>query len=316
MPDLRLRWLLPAIAFACAAPAGTQAPPSPLPPGDADDSETFDWTVNRTDRMTVPISIGASGPYRFIVDTGSERTVVSRELAQRLQLGSGPNVILHSMADVSRVRTALVPILRVGRRTVSNIEAPVLSQHTLGADGLLGVDSLASQRVDLDFRNNRMTVHPSRRHATPALSRADRDTIVVTAQSRFGRLILVDASIEGERVWVIMDTGAQVSIGNEALRRRLERRNRLGLVSPLQIFSVTGASMMVDYSIARRMRIGGVEITDMPVGFADAQPFRKLDLLDRPAVLLGMDALQLFEHVSLDFTNRQVTLRLASDGRR
>lgn len=311
MPDLRVRWLFPAIALTCAAPAGTQAPPSPPPPREDDGAESFDWTVNRTDRMTVPISIGANGPYRFIVDTGSERTVVSRELAQRLQLGPGRNVVLHSMADVSRVGTALVPALRVGRRTVSNIEAPVLSQHSLGADGLLGVDSLATQRVDLDFRNNRMTVHPSRRRATPALS-VDHDTIVVSARSRFGRLILVDASVEGERVWVILDTGAQVSIGNEALRRRLERRNRLGPVSPLQIFSVTGASMMVDYSVARRMRIGGVEITDMPVGFADAQPFRKLDLLDRPAVLLGMDALQLFEHVSLDFTNRRVRLQLAS----
>ena len=36
-------------------------------------------------RMTVPVSIGASGPYRFIIDTGAERTVVSRELAGSAQ---------------------------------------------------------------------------------------------------------------------------------------------------------------------------------------------------------------------------------------
>ena len=38
------------------------------------------------DRMTVAVQVGGRGPYKFLVDTGSERTVISRQLAQRLQL--------------------------------------------------------------------------------------------------------------------------------------------------------------------------------------------------------------------------------------
>ena len=37
---------------------------------------------------------------------------------------------------------------------------------------------------------------------------------------------------------------------------------------------------------------------------------RRLRLLDRPAVLLGMDALRLFRRVSVDFANRRVRLLL------
>ena len=53
------------------------------------------------DRMTVAVSVGGQGPYRFLVDTGSERTVISRQLANRLQLAAGKNMTLHSMIGVS-----------------------------------------------------------------------------------------------------------------------------------------------------------------------------------------------------------------------
>ncbi len=305
MASDRLRRLATAasLALICAAPAAPQAPHA-VPPTEIPGGETFGWDFDRTERMTVPISIGGRGPYRFIVDTGSERTVVSRELARQLQLTPGSPVAVHSMTEVSRVPTAVVPALRVGRRTVSDIQAPLLPQQALGADGLPGVDSLASQRVELDFRRNEMIVAPSRARR----ERWEGDTIVVTARSRFGHLILVDASFEGERVWVIVDTGAQVSVANNALRRRLERRQRLGPTTPVQLLSVTGGSITIDYGVARRVRIGGAEIVNLPVGFADVAPFRKLELIERPAILLGMNALQLFERVSLDFGTREVRL--------
>jgi predicted aspartyl protease len=295
--------LLAAFAVLClGTPGATQEPRVAELAG----SETLGWNLNDSDRMTVAIRIGGNGPYRFIVDTGSERTVLSRELAQRLGLAAGTPVIVHSMTEVRRTTTALVPSLRVGRRRVENIHAPLLSQHNLGADGLLGVDSLASQRVELDFTSNEMTVSPSRRHP-PAWD--GEGAIVVRARSRLGRLILVDAAFDGERVWVIVDTGAEVSIANEALRRRLQRRGRLGPTVPLEVVSVTGGTRTVDYGVARRVRIGSAEIENLPVGFADVEPFRQLGLVDRPAILLGMDALQLFDRVSLDFANREVRLQ-------
>lgn len=292
------------LCFGVGGAGAVQAPePAPSPPPEA---ETIGLDATPSARMTVPISISGR-PFRFIVDTGSERTVISREAAAALGLAPGLPVTMYSMTEVSRASTAVVPALRVGRRTVSNIEAPLLAQQALGADGLLGVDSLASQRVELDFRANEMRVTRSSRIPE---ERPEQGTIVVTARSRYGRLILVDASFDGERVWVILDTGAQVSIANLALRRRLERRRRLGPTVPIEVVSVTGGRRTIDYGVARRVRIGGAEIANLPVGFADVAPFEKLDLIDRPAILLGMDALQLFELVSMDFATRRVRLQL------
>jgi hypothetical protein len=40
--------------------------------------------------------------------------------------------------------------------------------------------------------------------------------------------------------------------------------------------------------------------------FADNYAFTALNLADRPAILLGMDALKLFDRVLIDFSNRRV----------
>ena len=295
-----------AAALALSSPLRGQeqpaAPVAQLP--DQGAAETLELGRDRDERMTVPVNIAGHGPFDFVVDTGSERTVVSRELATRLALGPGATATVHSMTEVSQIPTVVVQGLRVGQRTMEDIQAPALARVNLGAAGMLGVDTLQTQRVIFDFQNRNMTIMPSRR----ADQHWPAGTIVVTARSRFGRLMLIDASIDRQRVWVIIDTGSEISVGNMALRRALEQRHRLGPTAPITMISVTGGRITAEYSIARQMRIGDADINFMPIAFADVHPFRQLDLMDRPAILLGMDALQLFRRVSVDFANRRVRL--------
>lgn len=253
-------------------------------------------------RMTVPISIGGKGPYRFLVDTGAERTVISAELARQLGLERGARRRVHSMSGVGEVDTVIIPHLKVSKKTVSGIEAPAFRQANIGASGMLGIDSLQSERVLFDFQKQKMIVSPSRR----AERIKDPDTIVVTARSRLGRLVLVDARMDGEKMMVVLDTGSEVTIGNEALRRKLTARNKIGPTTPIELISVTGGKISADYTRAKLIRIGGIMIADLPVAFADVHPFKQLGLHDRPALLLGMDSLRLFERVSVDFARRKV----------
>jgi predicted aspartyl protease len=289
-----------------------EAPPPVTPPGELDQqqAETLSYAREANDRMTVGVNIGGRGPFAFIVDTGAERTVISSELARTLSLQPGRTVTVHSMSEVSDIATVVIPDLRVGNRSIEPINAPALSRANLGASGILGVDSLQRNRVTFDFRRREMTVTPSR-------SREERwpdaNTVVVTGRSLYGRLVLVDASVDGQRVWVIIDTGSEVSVGNNALRAALERRHRLGPTAPIHMISITGGTISAEYSFARKIRVGGLDINNLPIAFADVHPFRQLGLMDRPALLLGMDALQLFSKVSVDFPNRRVRV-LIDDG--
>lgn len=272
--------------------------------GPAGTAETIGYAPDAWERMTVAVNVAGRGPYRFIVDTGAERTVISSELAASLGLDSGGDVTLASVSQISRVPSVIISELGVGRRTLTGIQAPALAERNIGAQGMLGVDSLSSQRVTFDF---------VRRELTLSSSHIDDDRfapgeIVVRGRSRLGRLLLTNAYLDGQRITVIVDTGSQITIGNAALRGRLERARRLGEVRPLALTGVTGDTVPAEYTVARRLHVGGVHIDDLPIAFSEVRLFQLLGLENRPAILLGMDALRLFDRVSIDFANRRVRL--------
>lgn len=295
--------LLTACALLTAPSAG--APPLPAPAAGATGEappESLDFGVDAANRMTLPVMIGNQGPYRFVVDTGADRTVISHQLARELGLGAGQPVLIHSTSGAREVATFNLPRLIFGARRLAARTAPALDRSHLGAEGMLGLDSLQSQRVLFDFPNR--TIHIA--SAMRARDSWPEGTIVVQGRRRLQRLVLADAAIDGERIWAIVDTGSQVTIANSALRQRLVRRGQLGASEAASLLSVTGGLVSADYVHVAKLRIGGVDIRDMPIAFADVHTFRQLDLIDRPAILLGMDVLQLFDQVSIDFLRREV----------
>jgi predicted aspartyl protease len=283
--------------------AATPATEIPVPP-----ATTVALGMDRSDRMTVPVTIGESETLPFVIDTGAERTVVSRQLADRLNLVAGPMLNMVTVTGTGRVGTVIVPSLELSGTEVKEIQAPALDQAHIGAPGMLGLDSLQRRRVTLDFTKNEMKVTAARH-----VEDTDSDTIVVTARSRYGQLILVNSRLMGERVQVIVDTGAETSIGNLALLRKLERHKKLPSLVPVTITSVTGGTMPAQFAQIDRIQIGGVDMNNVPVAFADAEPFRRFGLENKPALLLGMDALRLFDRVSVDFANKQVRFILPDE---
>ena len=147
-PSIRLLAGLIGIA-ALAGPGAAQdapvpeiaAPPLETIPGriDMQQAETLGLVREVNDRMTVGVSISGRGPFPFIVDTGAERTVISSELARTLSLQPGRAATVHSMSEVSEIQTVVIPALRVGNRSIEQIDAPALSRANLGASGILGV---------------------------------------------------------------------------------------------------------------------------------------------------------------------------------
>lgn len=263
-----------------------------------------EFQIDRSDRMTVPVSINGSEPYPFIVDTGAERTVIASQLAKKLQLEQGPQLKLATITGPAMAESYMIENLTMNSIRIDLIEAPGLEQHNLGGYGLLGIDSLEDHKVLLDFKNSKLDVLPSRKRS--GLGRVEQGMIVVTAKRRAGRMILSDARIGGMRVDIILDTGAQSSMGNYALRDKLRARDRRFDYVPVLMRSVTGDMLPGDLTQIKGIDIGGVTIGDLPVTFSDNFAFKALKLEKRPAILLGMDALKLFDRVLVDFANRRV----------
>jgi len=324
-PALPAAVLLPAILFPAAllpAPAGAQAaspagdfiitPSNGAATSDPDHVDVAGQPIrigrDAGDLMTMPVEIVGGGTYDFVIDTGSQRTIIATELADKLALLPLPPVEIISMAGRVTVAAVVLTGLRYGDHAVDRMNALSIAQGDLGSAGIIGLDGLRNKRLTLDFKARRMEVGESRRAPPPQESAPD--TIVVEARSRFGQLILVDSRIDGKRVSVILDTGAEVSVGNMALFNKLKLKRLVVPPTPTMLTSVTGTQVPALFTVVRTIAIGAVKLTNVPMVFLDAAPFAELDLADKPAMLLGMRMLRMFDQVAIDFGNRHVDFRL------
>lgn len=267
------------------------------------------FDLDATQRMAVSVMVEGEGPFSFLVDTGSERTVIARELAERLGLAEGTTLRLATIGKLATVPSYRVAALQMSDLRLAPFDAPALAGRHIGAAGLIGIDMLESRRVLIDFRKEHMQILETRRRARPIIQ--DDDAIVVTARTTAGRLILSDARIDGKRVDVIVDTGAQTSVGNLALQRLVAARKAHRLpFAPSILNAVSGENVPAMRTAIKQIGFGDVRIDDLPVSFTDSRAFAALDLNERPALLLGMDGLALFDRIEIDFPNRRVVFDL------
>jgi len=263
----------------------------------AGESEVVTTTSDTHDRMTVPVRIGGSGPYNFVIDTGAQNTVISTWVARQRGLKATSRATLIGVAGQQLVGLVELDGLTLGRRTFDGLTAPLLEREHIGADGIIGLDSLQGQRLLLDFKRNVMVVDEARN-----LGGNRNFDIVVRARKRSGQLILTNARIDGVQVDVVVDTGADTSIGNRALQRALSRRHR----GQALLQSVTGQEVMADVGLARSITFGGIEVPGVTLAYADSPPFAHLGLDRKPAILLGMRDLRSFDRVAIDFASKRV----------
>jgi hypothetical protein len=305
--------------FAAALATSVAAPPSaaPLPAPDIKEAiaqlpdieiapagEIMIGTEDRYQRMTVPVTVEGQGPFRFMIDTGSQATVVTRRLSDQLELQPIGFATVVGMA--SRVSVQLVELngLEFAARVFDNISAPMLEARHIGADGILGLDSLQDMRVMIDFRTETIAVDTAKE-----LGGNKGYEIVVKARRKLGRLIITDAVIDGVRTAVIIDTGAQTSIGNMALRRKLRGRDQ----GPSSATDVNGETLVGSLGVARALQIQKMQLNNVLITFTDSPAFEALGLIKRPALILGMGSLRLFDRVAIDFESRRVLFDMPSD---
>lgn len=249
------------------------------------------------ERLTVPVTIEGQGPFRFMIDTGAQATVVTRGLTEKLALKPVGMATVVGMGSSRSVQLVGLDGLEFAERVLDNIAAPVLEARHVGADGILGLDSLQDLRVLIDFRAETIAVNDA-----DLLGGNRGYEIIVRARHRLGRLIITDATVDGVRTALILDTGAQSSFGNSRLEARLRTRN----LEEVRSTDVNGAQVLGNRHYTKAVEIQGLELTNVPVTFTDSPAFAALGLDKKPALILGMRDLRLFDRVAIDFATRQV----------
>jgi hypothetical protein len=116
--------------------------------------------------IVIPVTINHEGPFEFIVDTGSQVTIIDPALASRLQLRLRGSVGLISAASFSHGSMTILDTLEAGSQT---LEKPLVFVQDLGAvqaadgriRGILGENFLSHFDVLIDYGNKLLCIDPT-----------------------------------------------------------------------------------------------------------------------------------------------------------
>ena len=282
----------------------------PLPPAAIDNKLTIsgdEFKARKSEtRMTVGVQVNGRGPYQFLVDSGADTSVVGLRIARELALPLGTPTILNGSTDRAIVDRVLVDRLALGHKAFVDLELPALQELNLGAEGMIGIDALADQRLMMDFEKRVIQVEDARRP-----EKIEKGAIVIIAKRRRGQLILTEVNAAGVKLDAVIDTGSEITIGNLALRDKLMRHSR-DKFGKVEAIGVTGKSVEMDLTHIAQLKVGPIILKNVPMAFADVPLFKLFGLSDQPALLLGTDLLENFRRVSLDFHARRVRFQLKS----
>ena len=221
--------------------------------------------------VIVPVTIGGTGPYRFVIDTGSSRTVISSRLwkALRLPVLAKTTVVTPAGRDMAYV--VRLDGLTIDGRPSVNLAAAVMPSDRYAAgqqvDGLIGQDLLAGlvytidyderaivwhrpdellpgRRLPLNIRNNRLLVSLDQRDG-------DASPLSLVPDSGSDALVLF-AHAQSKLRLTPREVGVLSSVSGSRLVRRVEVENLMvgsaRLHNPLAVIIDTGesAEMMGD----------------------------------------------------------------------
>jgi predicted aspartyl protease len=267
--------------------------------------------TDMTGRLSTTISIDGAGPYRFMVDTGAERTVIAEDIARSLALPRGREVLVQGI--VLGAPAALVKIrrLEIGSLVCTRLEVPTLPRAMLNADGYLGLDVLDGRRVIFDFMAGTLTVTKPLGFFSALWTHGDEARVRTMGSS--GRLRATDCVVDDVRAAAFIDSGAQISVINTALYAALQRhRASQTMDATTTITGVTGGSIVGITTLIDMIRLSELVLTFETVVVADLPVFKLWGLNRQPALLIGMDCLRRCARVSIDYGRKELRFQVAS----
>jgi len=304
------------VALAGAARAQTPAPASGTPPA-PDITPLPDVTVaapepkyvapttrDRIGRIWAPVLINGEGPYRLVLDTGASRSAITDRVATRLRLPVYvDSVRLRGVTGTAIASAIKADTLEIGELLVEDVTMPILADAFGGADGVLGAEGLKEKRIVIEFNADRITVSRSHRQA------AQPGFITLPFRWNESKGMRVNIRIGNVKAVGLIDTGAQVSVGNLALRDALSRhRDQDGQMQE----AIIGVTQDIQHAGSLRIpsiSAGKLIVQNPRVKFTDLYIFDHWKLNDRPAMLLGMDVLGLLDTLVIDYRLSELHIR-------
>lgn len=255
-------------------------------------------SVDAGGMVTVGVVINGSAPLRFVLDTGTVRTVVSDKVVDRLGLAAVAKTLTVTAAGEEWRRVVRLDWIAVGdTRSTNALLASVTPSATLrqlapDIEGIIGQDFLFGLNYTLDYASKRLRWSaPSSRHgATARLS-------LVAREGRY--LVELPPGRDGRSALLVPDSGANTLVLFEREGRTVVPAEPASLTLAVQTLSGTKA---VRSSVVRDLRLGGLTLRNQLAAVIPREP-------DDRMAPDGLLPLHLFASVTFDARERWLILR-------
>jgi predicted aspartyl protease len=258
---------------------------------------------DRIGRIWAPVYLNGKGPFRMVLDTGANSSAIIEPIAKVLNI---PIVQTSKVQLRGATGTAMVPIitidsLEVGELQIKDTRLPIVPAVFGGADGLLGSSGFTDKRIFIDFKNDKIRITRSHMEAAPfGYGR-------IPLKIGKYQLPMFDLMVGSTKTKAILDTGAQQTAGNLALREALSKRRKTQ--GPFDVVGVTLDVARVEAMATPSIYLPGATIHNMQVTFGNMYIFEHWDLIKEPAIIIGMDLIGAFDQVIIDYKLRELYIR-------
>ena len=274
------------------------------------------YRIGGDGRVSTDVFVNGEGPFSFVVDTASSRTMLFEHLSRRLGLKpSEPGLLkVYAMNNIGTATPVKPRELRLANERLTGLTLGVLPDDVhppdgeLSADGILGMDALSGYFLAMDHDTLRLKLmDPADPEAdtyrqwpyetlTPYLAK-DVDVTLWWLNAKFG----------GKPVTALLDMGSGITMINWNAAEKLgihqakfakekipqDLRDALGTLEP--VVTVKGLTI----ALGRR------EFPVETVIVANAAVFRYFGLDGKPAAIIG-PALLRTNSLAIDFGKRRI----------
>jgi len=274
------------------------------------------YRIGGDGRVSTDVAVDGQGPFSFLLDTASSRTMLFEHLRQRLGLAPSESGTLkvYAMNNIGTAMPVKPRELRLASQPVTGLTLGVLPDDlhppdgVQGADGILGMDALSSYFLMMDHDTLRLKLmdpanpqtEPYRRWPSAELTPYRAKDIDVT-------LWWLRAKFGDQSVTALLDMGSGITMLNWNAAEKLglrktsfdkapiaqSLRDALGTLEP--VVTVKGLTI----TLADRT------FPAQTVIVANAAVFRYFGLDGKAAAIIG-PALLRYNSLAIDFNKRRI----------
>ena len=270
------------------------------------------YRMDQHGRLTTEVMLNGQGPFQFVIDTASSRSLIYEHVRQRLNLTQSQpgRMLVYGINDVAEAIPVKLQDLRLAGEVISGLTMGVLPDTELTEpDGILGVDVLARYFVVLDRDSMRIRLLPQEKESARAYSDWADVELTPRALKKFPiQFWYLKTRFNGQYITSLFDLGASMTMLNWGAAERLGvHKAKFAYYGPppALLQDVLGKEAPALRADGLEVRLPGRVWNRQTVIIADAPVFSYFDLEERPSAIVGLDILR-NNSLAIDFAGQRL----------